>query len=37
MESFDTHALAPRVGQLFRAHVEQRKDRIHAFFRDVIA
>lgn len=37
MESFDTKALAPRVGQLFRAHVEQRKERIAAFFRDVVA
>lgn len=37
MESFDAKALAPRVGQFFRAHVAERKDRIATFFREVVA
>jgi CRISPR type IV-associated protein Csf2 len=36
-EAFDATQLAPRVGQLFRSHVEQRKERIRDFFRDVVA
>lgn len=36
-EAFDTTALAPKVGQLFRAHVAARKDRIKDFLATVIA
>lgn len=36
-ERLDTAALAPRVGQLFRAHVAERKERIAEFFRSVAA
>lgn len=36
-ESLDTTALGARVGSLFRAHVEQRKDRIAEFLREAAA
>lgn len=36
-QSFDTTALGARVGSLFKAHVEARKDRIGEFFRGVEA
>lgn len=36
-EALDTGALAVRVGELFRSHVEARKERIASLFREVIA
>lgn len=37
LEKMDTKALAPRVGQLFRAHVNERKERIKSFVEQVVA